>query len=67
MLAVRLQHIVQYSLHLVGLRSQRVDEQRLVGRVPITMDGCLDGQQLVGLDRGQQPEAGGRQRRRAAA
>ena len=47
MLTVRLQHIVEHGLHLVGLRAQRVDEQRLVGRVAVAVDGGLDGQQFV--------------------
>ena len=47
---------------LIGGGAERVDEQRLVGGFAVAVDGCLDCQELVGFDWGQQTGAGWRQR-----
>ena len=39
-----------------------MDEQRLVGGFAVAVDGCLDCEEFVGFDRGQQAGAGRRQR-----
>ena len=50
-------HIVENFLHFIRFGSDGMNKQRLVGRIPVTMDSSFHGQQFIGFDRGDQPEA----------
>mgnify|MGYP003498141698 CR=1 FL=1 len=61
MLAVSFEHVIEYSLYLIGLGSNGVDEQCLIRCVAVAMYGGFNGQQFIGFDSRNQPEAGGGQ------
>lgn len=61
--SVGFEQVVQDLFRVLQRRSQRVDEQGLVGGAAVTRDGGLGGENLVGFDRRQQSKGKGRQRR----
>ena len=50
------EHILEDLLYFIRLGANGMDEQCLIGRIPVTMNCGFNGQQFIGFDRRDQPE-----------